>query len=101
MKKTKLRQIQEMVMFELRLYPETRDSDRVLSDYLYRDFCGVTADDSFTSVMNRADLPKFESIRRARQKIQAEYEDLRGSKEVEEARFEAQEEYIDYSREEI
>ena len=51
-------------------------------------------------LMNMKDLklPPFESVRRSRQKLQAEYPELAGSDEVEGFRTELEEKYKDYAR---
>jgi hypothetical protein len=45
--------------------------------------------------MNK-DLPSTETIRRTRQKIQQEFEDLRATKEVEKERMALQETWLDF-----
>ena len=96
-KRKSLYKIQEMVFAELCLRPETRSSDRVLIENLYRDYFGIT-NESFTAVMHRADLPKFESIRRCRQKLQEDNEGLRAVPDVELKRIDEQQEYIAFAR---
>lgn len=90
--------ITAMVWHCLEKYPETRNSDRSLILTVYSEFCGVFSQ-PFFKVMDNTDLPSFESIRRARQKIQAENENLRAVKPVEDARISMQEEYIRYAKE--
>jgi hypothetical protein len=89
-----------MVWYCLEKYPETRSSDRTLILYVYAEFFDIYSQ-PFYAVIARDDLPSFESIRRTRQKIQQEHEELRAVKPVEETRIAKQEEYIAYSREEI
>ena len=89
--------ITQMVWYCLQNYPETRNSDRSLILTLYSEFCGVFSQ-PFFKVMSNTDLPSFESIRRARQKIQAENEDLRAVKPVEDVRIAKQEQFIAYAR---
>lgn len=89
--------INQMVWFCLEQYPETRSSDRSLILNIYSEFYGVDCQ-PFFKVMERSDLPSFESIRRCRQKIQAENEDLRAVKAVEDVRIAKQEEYIAFAR---
>ena len=96
----RLRNITQMVWFILDRYPETRGDDRELIKVLYDEFYSVWSE-PFYMVMNRHDLPSFESIRRCRQKIQEENEDLRAVKEVEDKRIAAQREYIEYAREDV
>ena len=77
---------------------------RVSDDYLYmcivRDICRFAekpfADLTFRDVMeHRAELgiPKFESVRRSRQMLQAEFPDLKPSKPVVQKRTELETEY--------
>lgn len=95
-----MRNITQKVWYCLQNYPETRSSDRSLILHVYQVFYGVFTT-PFYKVMDDTDLPSFESIRRARQKIQAEVEELRAVKPVEDVRIAKQEEYIEYSREEL
>lgn len=80
-------------------FPISREDDRFLIYAVYVRCYGVRPDASFKEVMKRLDLPSFESIRRARQKIQETDESLRGSKESEDIRLAMQEEYLEYARE--
>lgn len=95
-----LTNITQMTWYCLEKYPETRSSDRSLILHIYSEFYGVFSE-PFFKVMDRSDLPSFESIRRTRQKIQAEVEELRAVQEVEDIRIAKQEDYITYAREEI
>ena len=95
-----LRTLTQKVWWCLENYPETRSSDRSLILHVYQVFYGVFTT-PFYKVMDDGDLPSFESIRRCRQKIQEECEDLRAVKPVEDIRIAKQEEYITYSREEL
>lgn len=93
----RLRNITQMVWWCLDHFPETRGDDRELIKTLYDEFYGVW-NEPFYMVLNRKELPSFESIRRCRQKIQEENEDLRADKATEDKRLEAQREYIAYAR---
>lgn len=95
-----LRTLTQKVWWCLENYPETRSSDRSLILHVYQVFYGVFTT-PFYKVMDDGDLPSFESIRRCRQKIQEEREDLRAVKPVEDVRIAKQEEYIEYVREEL
>lgn len=95
-----LRTLTQKVWWCLENYPETRSSDRSLILHVYQVFYGVFTT-PFYKVMDDGDLPSFESIRRCRQKIQEENEDLRAVKAVEDVRLAKQEEYINYAREEL
>ena len=91
--------IHQMVESILRQYPGTRDDDRELIQTLYGKYYGVDFYKPWGSVIKDKNLPSFESIRRCRQKLQEQNEDLRGSKKSEEARLNKQEEYLEYARE--
>lgn len=79
---TKLMNVKSMVLFELSERPETRNSDRLLIYWVYRDYFGVWDNEVFFNVIMRDDLPSFETIRRCRAKIQAERPDLKADDEV-------------------
>ena len=92
----RLRTLTQKVWFCLEKHPETRSDDRELIKTLYDEFYGVWSE-PFYMVLNRKELPSFESIRRCRQKIQEENEDLRAEKPIEDRRLDAQKEYIEYA----
>ena len=77
-----LTNIKSMVLYELTERPETRDSDRLLIYWIYRDYFGVWDNEVFFNVIMRKDLPSFETIRRCRAKIQSERFDLRAKDDV-------------------
>lgn len=95
----KILTIHQMVERILRDYPGTRDDDRELIKTLYGKYYGVDYYKPWGAVIKDKNLPSFESIRRCRQKLQEQIEDLRGSKKSEEARLDKQEEYLEYARE--
>lgn len=92
----KLKNIKEMVLFELENRPETRSSDRWLIFRVYADFFGITRLTSFKEVIERDDLPNFESIRRCRAKIQEERTDLRADADVIAFREDNQQAYFSF-----
>ena len=96
--KPKLITIQQMVENVLRQYPGTREDDRELIQTLYGKYYGVDFYKPWGAVIRDKNLPSFESIRRARQKLQENDESLRGSKASEDARLDKQEEYLEYVR---
>ena len=80
--------------------PETRSSDAVLYTEICRKLNPAALNEPFGAMITRlADkgLPPFESVRRARQKVQAKREDLRAADEVELFRAENEEEYCEYA----
>lgn len=91
------KKISSKVLYVMNEHPETRNSDRKLIAEIYKMY-GVS-NRPFDEVLAMKDLPKFESIRRARQKIQEEFPMLRAVPEVENARIAEQEDYIEFARE--
>ena len=96
-----LRQVTQMVWHCLSCYPETRNSDKVLIRMIYDEFFDSASLEPLYVCLNREELPKFETIRRCRQKIQEEYPELRAVPEVEEQRIAMQKDFIEYSQEEV
>lgn len=94
--KSRLKKVKEMVLFELENRPETRRSDRWLIFRVYEDFFGITRLTSFKEVIERDDLPNFESIRRCRAKIQEERTDLRADADVIAFREDNQQAYFSF-----
>ena len=95
---SRLGTLQAQVERILEEYPIAREDDRFLITAVYIRCYGVRPNAGFREVMKDYTLPPFESIRRARQRIQETNESLRGGKEVEKIRMELQEEYIAYAR---
>ena len=99
----KLYKVEALVKEFLIDEPETRNNDTLLQKKVYERINPDVLDMSFGMVMdNRKDLglPPFESIRRARAKLQREYDNLRADEEVEEARAEQEESYRAFVRNE-
>lgn len=92
----RLNTMQSKVENVLRIYPETRDSDRLLICSIYRSYYNVNVwDESFADVLADETLPSFETIRRCRQKAQSDHVELRGMKDRE--RLDRQKEYVEYA----
>ena len=89
--------VKDLVLHELMHNPATRNSDRLLALKVYECF-GVSGSASIESVLMDPDLPGFETIRRARQKLQAEFPELKADKAVEAMRTELETEYRDFAR---
>ena len=96
---SRVREVTPKVMEMLKEHPATRSNDRLLIREIYTKCYGVNPYDPFGEVVMRTDLPSFESIRRARQKVQEYCEDLRAAEPVESIRIAEQEEYLEYARE--
>ena len=73
--------IKQKVTHLLEKFPETRNSDKLLQHWFWTTYDNVT---DLNNWLSRATDP--ESIRRCRQKIQEEREDLRSVPEVQEAK---------------
>lgn len=78
--------ISTIVKQVLSVVPEARNSD----DLLYIQVCGRINEEALTmpfcqvmAMRKRLNLPKYETVRRSRQKIQAEHPELRADAEVE------------------
>lgn len=97
-----IKDIKEIVKEALVARKETRDSDFRLICWVYYNISPDLMEMSFAKVMwnhHELGLPSFETIRRARQKLQHDHPELRG--ESYEKRMEKQTEYIDFNREVI
>ena len=92
-----LKTLEQKVRYCLVQFPATRNNDRTLIGAVYAYFYNVDLLDSFLTVIRDDKLPSFESIGRARRKIQEKDESLRGDKKTEERRMEAQKEFIEYA----
>ena len=87
----------------LKQYPETRSDDRLLMDIFYETYYKLATCPLYRvfELQREGRVPTFESVRRARQKLQETNEDLRGTKESEDARMAMQEEYLEFAREDV
>jgi hypothetical protein len=96
----KFKKIEPLVKSILEKNEQARKDNFILIAEVYYSLVPEVADYSFTAVMlshKEFKLPSFESITRARRKLQREYEDLRPSEEVQTARLNETKEYIDYA----
>lgn len=96
----KLYKVEDTVKEVLKEVPAARDDDFVLVAHVYYKLDPEIVGTPFNLVMlghKELGLPYFESISRARRKLQAEYEELRATKEVEAARLNKTSDYIDYA----
>ena len=98
MTKEELKTIEAKVLWELENNPNTRGSDKMLTVAVYMDFYNMTGTTPYVDVM-LSKVPSYESIGRARRKIQETREDLRGEERIERERLRNQEVYIDYALE--
>lgn len=100
-----LRTTTELVKEVLTTEPQSRNSD----NYLYLRVLqrigmerGIDINNMsvvcFLLGLSKSGFPQFESVRRTRQKLQAEHPELRACKEVEEYRDALEKEYREYAR---
>ena len=97
---SRLYKIEDVVKEVLTEIPETRDDDFKLIAEVYYKMNFNIASTSFALMMlghKEFGLPPFESITRARRKLQATYESLRASQKVQDARLNETSEYINYA----
>ena len=97
----KLYKVEDIVYQVLKEVPEARKDDFVLVAEVYNKIQPLIFNVSFNRVMlahKELGLPYFESISRARRRLQSIFEELRPSKEVQDARLEEQLIYREYAR---
>ena len=92
-----IKNVEAKVRVCLENYPITRDDDYILTGAIYTRWYGVKHTDSYLDILSRKDLPRFETISRARRKLQERDESLRGTKRKEKIRMDAQKEFIEYA----
>ena len=94
----KLTNIKDLVLGILKDNPKTRDSDRIL----YNEVCEAMGYDTHRmtgwELLHDKAMPSFESVRRSRQKAQAEHPELRASEPVERKRMELFNDYLEFAR---
>ena len=104
-KSTELKTTTDLVKGILKRCPEARNSDNILYYYV----CGLIGKENGIDIermsmptfflnLKRYGFPAFESVRRTRQKIQAEYPELSGNDRVEGQRKLNEEAFRDYAR---
>lgn len=97
---SKLKKIEPIVKKVLEEQELTRSDDFLLVAEVYYRLVPECVNMPFGVVMighKNLKLPYFETIRRTRQKLQADYENLRPNKEIQEARINKTSEYINYA----
>ena len=83
-------------------YDKTRNSDRLLLYVFYKDYYSIMANKdidrmSVKEFLLDADAPSFESIRRCRQKVQEQNENLRADSDVRDIRALKQKEICEWA----
>lgn len=95
----KLKRISNIVLRVLTDHEEARKDDFVLMGYVLDELGVPTNFDMRTMLHNHVmfGLPSFESITRARRKVQAQYEELKDAKAVE-IRAAEQNDFMEFAR---
>ncbi len=97
----KLKNVESRVKVLLEKYPETRNNDFQLSSKYYWFFMNFDFTKPFFNVLENEkelDLTPFESITRARRKLQEKHKELQAVKEVKEKRKEREKEFKEYAK---
>ena len=100
-RRNELLTLKKLVKDILEQVPETRNSDMLLYFAICAKKNASALDMPFGTVITSLDdydLPPFESVRRARQKAQADYPHLAASNEVQLFRAENEEMYREFAR---
>lgn len=96
----KLYKVEELVEKVLREYPDSRNDNFILIYRVYREINeDLVLRELFFQVMlyhKEYELPSFESITRARRKLQNKYPELKPTKEVQELRDKEEMTFFDY-----
>lgn len=95
----KLETLQAKIQKILTDNPDTRGNDKLLYFRLAQELSPNTLNMAFGSfLMDRhVNVPSFESVSRARRKIQSKFPELRADKRVTELRAEKEREYREYA----
>lgn len=100
----KIESVAETVRDILELYPKTRDDDNILYYKVLKIHGDINGIDinimsvaSFLFHMKEYGFPPFETVRRARQKIQHDHPDLASSKYIQKIRKQEEDVYYNYS----
>lgn len=96
----KIKNVESLVGLVLVSCPSTRDNDDVLYYHVLKalGMDGHTTVEEFLLDTRKSEgYPPFETVRRTRQKLQAEFPDLQGTRSTKEKRKEAEEEFRAYA----
>lgn len=93
-----LNNLKNIVIHLLKEVPATRNSDRILYDAVCNSLGIDTKKVSVWELMHDKNAPSTESVRRARQKAQAEFPELKAVIEVQRYRERQERIYLDFAR---
>lgn len=103
----KLTNVTQLVRTILTDTPETRDDDyllwlesiqRVARNNNIPDISKIMTVGDYLKIAKYSQMPHYESVSRARRRLQEKYPELRGSSETQSARAELEQEYREYAR---
>lgn len=103
-----LHTVKDVTEIILNNIPATRENDSMLYCYVLDNFAiekwGNPITDKYNMKyilfnVNKWDMPTFETVRRARQKLQAKYPELRADTETQKARSECEKQFRAFSKE--
>lgn len=97
-----LPKVEQMVADELIRRPETRNSDELLTVFVYRDFFGIGKEPFYKVMLTFKTMgaPSQETIGRCRRKLQEKHPKIYGSSDTATRRRKASEiEFYDYAKE--
>lgn len=93
-----IRSVSEAVFNILCMNEAARNSDKVLYCQIIEQIEPGASHKPFWMVMECPDFPGFETVRRARQKIQASYKELRSTDDVQAAKELREKEFEEYAK---
>ena len=104
----RIKNIANIVGTVLEFYPETRDDDyllwlEVLRQTQFPEVCDVLSMpvNRFLTIARYTHYPQFETVSRARRKLQAQRPELRATPETQAARAEMERKYREYARADV
>lgn len=96
---SRIKKYENLVHSILLRHPATRGDDKLLYYWVLSEEGYNTGITLYSFLLGTGNFPNYDSISRARRKLQAQYPELRPPKGDQIRREEAEQEYIDYARE--
>ena len=96
---SRIKRYENLVHSILLRHPATRGDDKLLYYWVLSEEGYNTGITLYSFLLGTGNFPNYDSISRARRKLQAQYPELRPPKGDQIRREEAEQEYIEYARE--
>lgn len=96
---SRIKRYENLVHSILLRHPATRGDDKLLYYWVLSEEGYNTGITLYSFLLGTGNFPNYDSISRARRKLQAKYPELRPPKGDQIRREEAEQEYIEYARE--